>query len=191
MIKKRGQVTVYVVLGIVIFFTLVVFGYLVFSGRVSIIEVSSSDFDEVKTHIESCIYQVLENGIRFYGNSQGVDYELNLENYITDYLPLCINFSMFNRVEVEAYKIDDVIVSLDDEKVKAKVVFPVTIRRGNDEKKFTYFYSEFVLKEKGCVNVHVDNNCKALESKTVKMMNLVLNYEPGDFVGVGGKCIAC
>ena len=204
-VKKRGQVTIFVVLGIVILFTLVVFSYLIFGGRERMGGLFSSDFDEVKTHIENCVYQVLEDGIVYCGDghcgscssadSCSEEYKSNLEDYILSNLPSCFNFPMFERVEVDAYSIDDVIVSVEDEKIKADVVFPVTMKKGNNEKKFTDFHSEFYRSEESCVDIKIINDdyigCIADETKTVHISGLVLHYEPGDYVGVGGICIAC
>jgi len=190
MFKKRGQVTVYVILGIVILFVMVIFGFLFFSGRIGV-KSFSPDFDEVRSHVDGCIYQILEEGVSFYGNHDGIGYEADLADYIFDYLPLCVDFSKFERVEIESYRIDDVRVSLGEYKIGVIVEFPIIVKRGGDEKKFVEFYSEFPLRESGCVDISVDNGCHALEMKSVEMVNLILNYEIGDYVGVGGQCVAC
>lgn len=191
MIKKRGQVAIYVILGIIILSTLVIIGYLRFSGEKGIRGTPQSYFNEVETHVEGCISQVLEEGVGFWGVRSGTvgDYEINLADYIKLHLPLCVNLLMFDGVE--SYRIDDVIVSVDDKEINVRVIFPITVKAKGVEKKFTDFVSEYPLKEEGCVDVSVDSNCMALESKTVDLANIIFEYNIGDFVGVGNECIAC
>jgi len=192
MIKKRGQVAIYVVLGIIILSTLVVISYLRFSGEKDDIKgTPESYFNEVETHVEGCISQVLEEGVGFWGvrlDNVG-DYEANLADYIKLHLPLCVNLLMFEGVE--SYRIDKVIVSVDDMEINVHVIFPITVKAKGVEKKFTDFVSEYPLKEEGCVDVSIDSNCMALESKTVHLANIIFEYNVGDFVGVGNECIAC
>ncbi|MEM4245107.1 MAG: hypothetical protein QXR60_02805, partial [Candidatus Nanoarchaeia archaeon] len=120
----------------------------------------------------------------------------NLADYIKEYVVYCPNFTAdFPDLTITPKDISSVVVSMNNDKsmVSAVVIYPITISKGTYTRTLERFYAEYSLVQKGCASVPVDNQCKytGTTEVTVKVINLVFTFKPGDFVGIGNTCIAC
>ena len=169
--EKKGQVTIFIIIAIVIIGIAVTF--FAFKDTLNIGKASSSDVDPINTEFLSCLESTTEEGITFI-SLQGGYYEIpediafsyivekapyyymnskkyipsterierELENYITEKLGLCLNFSSF---EVQGFEINEgdlsTSITVEEEKVYVDVNYPLVIKKGEE----TYRMNEFKI----------------------------------------------
>lgn len=152
--KKRGQITIFVIIGIVI-----VVGALIFIGvnRMSDSELSSVGGDEVQNFIEECAYDSLEQIIFYIGlgggyifvpensNEYGIPYyyregnllimekselEEEIEIYFNQEFELCLDdFKRFDNIKINAEEIRSKIV-IGENEVNLNLDFIVNLEKG-------------------------------------------------------------
>ncbi len=144
---KRGQVAVFIIIGILI---LVVFGVISMLQQ-SNQSVQHSEQEElqqqalmVQKYVSACIEQKLAEA-----EDLGLKEELTVfqEAYINEKLKECADFSAFesNGIRVESGKIETE-VRLSDQVLAATVKFPMTIRKGESSITLSNFY-QYIKRE--------------------------------------------
>ncbi len=192
--EKRGQLTIFIILGMVILAVLVLVFFLLY--RPSPLGVVPEQFSSVQEYVDSCVEQTLRDGVTALGRGPNLNYEAALADYIKNYLVYCPNFTVdFPDLIVRPKDIVFVSASLSNDKslVSTIVIYPITVRKGVYTKTLERFYAEYNLINHDCASVPVDAECKAQISApvTVKVAGITLTFKPGDFVGLGNTCIAC
>ncbi len=192
--EKRGQLTIFIIIGIVILVILGIVFFVMYSP--SGVRVPPEEFSDVQKYVDACVDQTLRDGVVYLGRGPNPNYNEALANYIKDYLVYCANFTAdFPELEVTPKDLASVTVSLNAEKslVTAVVNYPITVRKGDMTKTLERFYAEYQLVEKYCASISVDSDCKSTSNDpvTVKVAGLTFTYNKGDFVGIDNKCIAC
>jgi len=213
--KKRGQITVFVVLGIVI---LVVVGMIVYISSISTrkeekFEVLSVEREalEVGEYVTSCLSESLQNAVAYCsGNFPGEgpkcsdyneDIAIRVKEDFCNCIPDCKDFSMFKntQVEVKGEMRLEARLSEDKKKVTVMMEYPILVKKedqehllGTTESPFAVHYA---LEKSDCVPIKLKGDdhelCEADESKTVEVLGLIFTYQEGDKVAIGGECIAC
>ncbi len=193
--QKRGQLTIFIIIGIVILLVLGIIFFMMYKPKPP--QVVPEQFSDVQKYVDGCVEQTLRDGITFLGRGPNPDYNNNLADYIKQYLVYCPNFTAdFPDLEVRQKDIVSVAVSMNDDKslVSAVVVYPVVVTKSGYTKTLERFYAEYPLvAEYNCASVPVDAACKAKISSplTVKVGAITFTFKPDDFVGIGNTCIAC
>lgn len=213
--EKRGQVTAFIVLGIII---LAVIGVAIYISQVTISskkptlpETVSYEVQSVEEFVTSCLEEALDSAVSFCsgsfktGEPKCPDYEAAIEEKLLEdfclCIPACKDFSTFKNLDVEAKGDPEPKAKLvgGGESLILTMVFPIQVNKGESEYLFgttdTPFVVEHSFVESGCVPIKLRNNdyseCLADEDKSVELLGLRLEYREGDKVGVGDKCIAC
>ena len=131
--KKRAQVTVYVLIGLAIVFA---FGFLLYARDVSIDRFSIAEVGEgvelagqktaLKSYIESCIEQKTKEAIDLCGlkeSSEGL-----IRDYVEANLIACIDFAAFEDQGLTIERNNGfAVVDITDDAVLVDVYYPVTI----------------------------------------------------------------
>lgn len=213
--KNRGQVTAFVILGFVILVVVLVLIYISSSAlrkeeplKETIIEEVVSD---VKEYVTSCLEDSLKNSVSYCsgnfprGGPKCPDYEQDITDRVResfcDCIPQCTDFSMLEHIQIEVKGEILLETKLSDDKKKLTVMmgYPLLVRKGSSEHLLgtteSPFIAQYSLEESDCVPIKLANNdhtmCQADEQKTVEILGLILTYNVGDKVVIGGKCIAC
>lgn len=195
--KKRGQVTVFVALGIILVAVLVI--AIAFRGEISKIVTESesetqTDFEartnEVQIHIERCLDNALEQSIGILANKKLKDYDTALEEDVTLRFSLCLNFESFTDLQIKKLTEPEVEIqrSTDNLLITATLNMQVSMQSGSDEKILEEFVSQQKLQRRMCVlEEKLNDNCRAKEDLVVG----IFNFKQGQEVKIGGECLAC
>jgi len=214
--KNRGQVTIFVILGLVILVVVSVLIYLSSTAlrkeeplKESIIEGEISD---IKEYVTSCLDDSLKEAVEYCsgnlpdGGPKCTDYEedvaARVEEGFCDCVPNCNDFSNLKNIQVEVKGEINLEAKLagDKKKITLTMEYPILVTKGGSEHmlgtKESPFITEYALEQSDCVHIKLVNNdstaCIAAESKTVEILGLILTYrENVDKVAIGGTCIAC
>lgn len=190
--QKRGQVTIFIVVGIIIL-VLVVLAFYFYREAIPIVQKPFTESEDVREYVQSCVDQTVSKGIETLAKGEFASYEQELESYINTYLALCLDFSAFPDLVI-TYKGDvSSKVSLSDDMtfLDAVVFIPITVQKGKQKAEYESFQYSYDFQKRDCVHIRVDANCQALESKTTKAAGIIWTYNVGDYVMAGGNCIAC
>lgn len=212
--KNRGQVTIFVILGLVILVVVSVLIYLSSSAlrkeeplKESIIEGEISD---IKGYVTSCLDDSLKEAVEYCsgnlpdGGPKCTDYEADVaarvEESFCDCVPNCKDFSNFKNVQVEVkgeIRLEAKLAG-DKKKITLTMEYPLSVKKGSSEHMLgtieSPFVAEYALEQSDCVPVEVNDHtsCIAAETKTVEVLGLILTYRKDiDRVAIGGTCIAC
>lgn len=212
--KNRGQVTIFVILGLVILVVVSVLIYLSSSAlrkeeplKESIIEGEISD---IKSYVTSCLDDSLKEAVEYCsgnlpeGGPKCTDYEedvaARVEEGFCNCVPNCNDFSNFKNIQIEVKGEINLKAKIteDKKKIGLTMVYPLLVTKGDSEHMLgtieSPFVAEYELEQRDCVPVEVDDHtsCIAAETKTVEILGLILTYRKDiDRVAIGGTCIAC
>jgi len=182
MFQKRGQITVFIILGILLLFATILF--LTFKNQVERIDNIHIETDHIKTYISNCIDLVGFEGLVKAGKQGGyieVPYVIGMLNtsywyttsaniqpflfeiedgvseYIEENLESCINYSSFTDL---GYVIDageiDANVLIAENHVDISVDYPIDVSKKNQIKKISQFYVKIPLKIKKMYEISTD-----------------------------------
>lgn len=208
--KKRGQVTIFIILAIFIVIIFIVFIALrsgtIKKGAISDLAGGlgfSADVDGVKSYAEGCLERVMWDAISTYANVPFTDdalYIQKLKGFIEGSLTLCTDFSEFEGLEITDEEVRGIKVDYTDPTKKAiyaDVGYYLLIKKGDDTETLSKLYKEVELGKSCCVPISVNAQCKATESKTLtdQCSGFTYTLNTGSYVtdnGLqGGNCIAC
>ncbi|MDP2906621.1 MAG: hypothetical protein Q8O03_01660 [Nanoarchaeota archaeon] len=212
--KNRGQVTIFVILGLVIITVVLLIIFLSSSAvrkeeplKESIIEGEISD---IKEYVTSCLDDSLKQAVEYCsgnladGGPKCTDYEgdiaARVEEGFCDCVPNCNDFSNFKNIQIEVKGEMNLKAKLsgDKKKITLTMGYPILVTKGGSEHMLgtqeSPFITEYALEQSECVPVKIVDrtSCMAAETKTVEILGLILTYrENVDKVAIGGTCIAC
>ncbi len=137
---KRGQLTIFVILGLIIVIAIVSLMYMSTTKKP---ETEISVVVPIKTFTEQCIKTTLEQGLHRVGYATLV----TLEGYMNNNLKNCTDgFIPFERVEIiEGDITSEISLTDSNQRLIANVEYPLTIIWGNSTEKIKDFYDSYDL----------------------------------------------
>lgn len=214
--KNRGQVTIFVIVGLMIVVVVGVAFYLSSQSlskkgeKFAVLSVEEQ-VSQVKEYVLSCLDDALKEAVSYCsgnfpnGGPKCADYERAIEDRVKEgfcnCVPNCNDFSTFKNIQVEAKGEISIKAKLADDKKKITVTmeYPMLVKKGTSENmlgtKESPFTAEYALEQKSCVQIKLTGDdyekCEAAEEKTVEVLGLILTYHVNDKVAIGETCIAC
>ncbi|MBI2004519.1 hypothetical protein HYS72_03595 [Candidatus Pacearchaeota archaeon] len=171
MLNKRGQLTIFIILAILIIAFVALF--FVFRGGIQKEKPVSPEIAPIKNFVEECIYDAGEDALYFIGlhggyyvpnkfsTSLGVPYyikdnntlmpskediEIEISKYVDEALLLCAgNFTEFDNFQIASGK-PKTSAKILDEKVILEVNYPLTIIRGEEKSRISEFKTEIPVR---------------------------------------------
>lgn len=198
--QKRGQITIFIIIGIVLIaiiaLTLGLRTDLAKSAvkkAASLTESFATKSDNVKVIAEDCLKSKLQEAVILYGNRKVEDYEKALANQIESSIPVCLDFSSVDGVDVNREGNIEIVTELNADKsaVSATATLNIEINHNEDHQTIENVYAEVSFAKKCCVPVRVDSDCMSKDSGTYKVCGFVFEIQDGDSLGRGGNCLAC
>lgn len=213
--KNRGQVTIFVIVGIIIVVVVGVAFY-ISSQRFQkgeefgVLSVEKEAL-EVKQYITSCIDESLKTAVSQCsgnfpnGDPKCPDYEADIAERVKygfcSCIPDCNDFSLFKNAEVSPRGdlSTEAKITEDKKKLAVTMEYPIQVKKGTQEQLIgtaeSPFTAEYALEQSECAPIKIADNdyqeCEAAEDKTIEVLGLILTYHTGDKVAIGGTCIAC
>lgn len=156
--SKRGQVTIFVILGIVILF-IVILGY---SFRTSIFKTSSEtaiketasfadEVNGVRAQVEDCMESALSEAIPWFGNTPFKSYDeyyTAVGSFVSDRMKACLNVAQFRGLSIDKQNDPVVTVFADNQKtmITAIAKFDLKITKAESEQTLSEFQAKINLK---------------------------------------------
>ncbi|MBD3309668.1 hypothetical protein GF351_00440 [Candidatus Woesearchaeota archaeon] len=144
---KKAQVTLFIILGLVILIIFGVFAYLLSAVQENQVgpepekPAEELDMTHIRDHVDACIYATIKQGVGRVGL-----YSEDLELYLEENLPACIDFSTFDS---KGFMIQDKDIDADidvlDKEIVTGVEYPLEIRRGQESGSLRKFEVSFPL----------------------------------------------
>lgn len=198
---KRGQVTAFVAIGIVIIAVIVLLfflrGYVMeATGLKEKIGTSSfvDDVEDVSDHIESCFEDSFKEAVAYQADKKITNYEKEVADYTLNRLKQCVILEQFKTVDVIPNEEPEVIVEVQEESkiVSGTLYYNLIIKKDDKQENLDEFYTSVELSERRCcVPVKVDSNCIGEEDGIFHVCGFMFTIEEGESLKKGGKCIAC
>ncbi len=145
--KKRGQITLFIIICIVIVFEFAFLFYISNSIKQSQLEQETQEIfafniEPINTYVSSCLDISLKEGILY----AGLD-ETNLNKYLTNHLAHC-NLQTFKE---QGFKIQEgritSNVQISDKVANVEINYPLTISKGKTSARINEFTSQLSLQE--------------------------------------------
>ena len=200
--KKRGQVTIFIILGIIVIISIIVVLVLrnsevktSVSSKLPETQTFSSTVDDIERMITKCLSQTIEDGVFLLTNIERERYEPLMESYIRNHIFSCIDFSPYTAVEIDAgTRLESLDVTLANDRtfISADMTYPITITKGISKTKLNDFTATYALKNECCFRVK-NTNCIASESGTFENgCGMTAEIKKGEsLLTEGGICLAC
>ncbi len=197
--QKRGQITIFVIVGIFIMVVLILVAVLKGGTIKSAVEkelTGASTFtakvEEVKGIVQACLDKSLSDGFKEFAVGPVSDYKLQMSNYVRFELPKCVNFSGLD-INVVTSEVEDVKISYGagNTKIMAQAYYGVTVMDDDNVENLKEFYSEISIIPNCCMPVEVDDGCVAVKSARAVSCGRIFDVQEGDSLNKGGKCEAC
>ncbi|PIN80697.1 hypothetical protein COV16_00405 [Candidatus Woesearchaeota archaeon CG10_big_fil_rev_8_21_14_0_10_34_8] len=196
---KRGQITIFVILGIVLIVALVLVG--VFKGeevkkgvekQITSVGSMSEYVAEVEVIVQDCLEHSMietfaELGVGAIGN-----YKEDFGKILKFKVLECVDFSSVNaKVVSEGIDSVDVSYAAGNTKIQVNLNYDISIEKDENVKRLNKFYSEVSIIPECCIPVQVDGNCKAKESSNVVSCGRLFKIDQGESLEMDGECSAC
>lgn len=197
---KRGQITIFIILGIVL---IAIIGAVLFlktdlakttiKKAVSLTESFTSKTNEVQGIAEDCLKSKLTEAVVLYGNKKVEDYEKAISDQIESSLPTCLDFSSVESVDVSREGEIDVVTELSDDKssLSATATVNIEVNKDTDHQTIEDVYAEYSFFRRCCVPVDVSSDCKAESAGNFKVCGFLFDVTEGQTLDLGGECLAC
>ncbi|MFH1972042.1 MAG: hypothetical protein ABIJ18_01035 [archaeon] len=196
---KRGQVTIFTVLGLIV---IIIVALLLFLNQskssIQSEVVELENIDDFENYINSCIYDTLEeakttimrNGgvaeLKDYNQEYNVEYysNLNLENEFSKYMETNLRNC---KVQISDYEIEygDITteITIENKEIQAEVEWPITIT--NDIKSELKYFSAGINSNLYIINNFIEeylNNEQILLQNGEVEVNILADYNTGEKV---------
>jgi|SRR3989338_543681 len=197
---KRGQITIFIILGIVL---IAIIGAVLFlrtdiakttiKKAVSLTESFTSKTNEVQGIAEDCLKSKLSEATVLYGNKKVENYEQAISDQIKSSLPTCLDFSSVDGVDVSREGTINVVTELSSDKssLSATATVNIEIDRNTDHQTIEDVYAEYSFTRRCCVPVEVSSDCKAKIAGNFKVCGFLFDITEGQALDQGGECLAC
>ncbi|MBU2589152.1 MAG: hypothetical protein KKA65_02995 [Nanoarchaeota archaeon] len=151
---KRGQVTIFIILGIIIIVAVIVGLILSKTFQKSAAEAqfdASASFSEqvnyVQKHIEDCIEEKLTETIPYFANKNietEEEYKEAVAYFVNDRLNSCLDLNQFTGLDISKDEEREVTIVLDNKRtlLSATVEFNVKITKEDNSETLSKFYAE-------------------------------------------------
>lgn len=198
--QKRGQITIFIIVGVVLIaiiaLTLALRTDIAKSAvkkAASLTESFATKANNVQVIAEDCLKSKLQEAVILYGNRKVENYEAALADHIKNSMPICLDFSSVEGVDVSRQGDLKVFVELNSDKsaVTATAAVNIEVERGDDHQSIEDIFAEVNFAKRCCVPVRVDSDCEAENSGTYKACGFVFEVEEGNSLKRDGECIAC
>ncbi len=197
---KRGQVTAFVAIGIII----VVVIALLFLLRGQIMRTAGAkekitavsfldEVEEVRTHIDTCLETSFKESVAYHADRAVEDYEREVADDTLDRFKECMFLDQFRSVDVVAEGSPEIEVEFqqDSKVMYATLYYELKVIRGDQEELLEEFSTSIPLSQKCCVPVEVNGDCISKEEVVHRVCGFLFDIKEGDSLIRGGKCIAC
>jgi len=196
MFSKRGQVTLYIIIGLVITIAIILLIVVLnrnWNSETPKTFIFQNKVESLKDHITKCLEGSAETTIYELANEKVGDYEGELEKRIRKRVESCSDLDTYEGLVVEQDGIKSIGVRISEGKTKVTVemVLPLKIKGDGKESGLSKFSAEVKLLKECCIPVEVDEECKSLETGEFKSCGIILKLDKGQKVQYGGKCVAC
>lgn len=196
---KKGQITFFVILGLVIVVIIVMTVYLFIAAQPKPEQVPF-EYGNIESFITECLDNALISGVSYCSGNKCPNYKEELGGQVVTAFLGCVGTEGENiKEQFPFYEIEigdvDINIMRSAERVIANLFFPVYIKKGEKEHKLDTFQSEYILEAEGCIPCpNCDENCilQGTEDLKVTILELTITFYPGEFVGlIAGDCLAC
>ncbi|RME54234.1 hypothetical protein D6777_04465 [Candidatus Woesearchaeota archaeon] len=197
--QKKGQITIFVILGIIIVVSIVIVAVLkggevkrVVKEKVGMTVEFSNEADEVKAIVQKCIEQSAKQSFNALLLKNVNNYKEIMEEIIKANLPSCVDFTNLT-FDVTTGKLRSVKVDYKEglSKIIVDVNYDVVIKKEGMTNKISSFYTEIDREPDCCVPVLVDEDCKAKIGTKSKSCGRIFLIEKGESLKKDGECVAC
>jgi hypothetical protein len=177
---KRGQITVFIILGIVILISVFILFYVKTVVEKSEIETEQqklldfqSKVNSVNSFVSSCLDKILLSSVDVVGLN-----ESRVSGYVKSNLSKCINFTIFEKqglnISTESIQADTVISNYS---MSVNVGYPITIRKESQTSQLNKFNSKMSLISH--INLHTDQDGFVTQSVSVPNGDAALTIPEG------------
>lgn len=194
---KRGQVTIFIGLGIVIVAALVL--AITFRGDIAKIVTEgaaeeqagfSSQVDSVKKHVDGCLSNALTESVFALASKKLDDYDEALAGEVKLRASMCLQLDSFT--DITARKLGEPEVEIkrnpDNTLITATMTLPINVEQDGNEEQLKEFIAQETLKKKMCaLKEMLDDDCRAKEDMVVG----IFVFKQGEEAKIGGECLAC
>ncbi len=151
---KRGQVTVFIILGIFLLAAVIV-GLVISNAFTK--GAAEEQFDEsasfskqvdfVQEHVDECVEEKLTEAIPYFANKniESVEeYKDAVSTFVKQRMDSCLRFEQFEGLEIDAEDEKSVKIAMDEKKtlLSALVKFDLTINKEDSSETLSEFYAE-------------------------------------------------
>lgn len=201
MFKKRGQITIFIIVGIVIVIT-VILG-ITLGSRIMREEaeqeliriIAESDIGGINNYVEGCLRDSLKNSVSYLGDKNVLNYEMELKERVLLGIRSCVDNTKLRDLGVTRIpiirEIDLIIEDVTDDNIFVTLNWPLGVRTEGAERRLENFNAVYRLTKNCCVPVRVDNNCRLENNINIRICNIEYKLNSGDSLKSGGVCLAC
>lgn len=209
--QKRGQVTFFIIIGIVILTVISITVYFFFAAQPEAEQIPF-EYGDIETFVTGCLDEALASGVSYCaGGNKCANPSVDREAYNQDLGGQTVTAlfdctgskgesiqKQFPNYEIEVGNADVDVVS-SPKQIKAALSFPVNIKRGGKEHTLKSFNSEYSLEAGECIPCPTcekdptqPDYCRTKETLEATILDLKATFIPGEFVGlVKGDCLVC
>ncbi len=206
--KKKGQITVFVILGIVVIAVIILLVTLtgIFSSSKAQSEVKSvssfqQDVGSVKIIVSNCLRKSIQDAfpklVKVSVNDES-DYLKKLEKEVGIHITTCVKPNSFSYLKSKVKFVSnvpkaDITFSSNKDSFNAKLDYEITVERGSNSNTLKSFSVQIPLTSKCCIPVSVSSKskCVAKGSGTFNVCGFEYKVKKGDSLLEGGNCLAC
>lgn len=197
--QKRGQITIFIVVGIFIVATIILVAVLKGGTIKNAIEKGLSStgsldavVDDVNSIIQGCFDKAMQESFRRMAVGKFNDYSKEFGNILESELLKCVNYDSI-QATVVASDIDNlnILISPDSTQIKAEMKYNVLIKKDNEVRRLDTFYSQLSIIPQCCIPVEVGDGCLAVRSVKAISCGRIFDITAGESLDDGGKCGAC
>ncbi len=154
--EKRGQVTMFLILGMVVVVLAMMMFYLSAfqAGNLKGEVKRSSSFDAtlIQNYIADCAKETLIDAVSLHGLN-----ETKLAEHINENLKNCTDFATFEGIEAAEGEVSSsVMLTADNKTLLANITYPVTLEKDQNIKTIKEYYTSYDLTTH--INISVDNS---------------------------------
>ena len=156
--KKRAQITIFIILGLVVLSSVLFLLYAHSIVQKSEYEVENkkqvnfeSKVGPVENYISSCAKTTLTQAI----DAEGLN-ENEIENYINNNLKECVDTSIFKGLDFSTADVSSEVL-ISSKSANAHINFPIEIKSGSFTKELREFYSSYELIMEGRLPIDISN----------------------------------
>ncbi|MEK6816765.1 MAG: hypothetical protein AABY09_04070 [Nanoarchaeota archaeon] len=203
--QKRGQITIFIVVGIFIVATIILVAVLKGGTIKTAIEsqlgTSGTFNDKVKAvedNVQSCLNLGMRETFSRLANAKSKDYQDEFAKVLETNMIGCLNFSGIDAEVIYgpslgSYDLGDFTITYGagNSLIKATANMDIVVKDEKNTAKIKDFYSELSIIPEDCIPAEVDGDCLVEDAVRMVSWGRIYNLEKGDSLKAGGVCLAC